>query len=380
LVIGNSGEPILLKELNIHGVAATAARQGDKVQIWTRLAMTSDERIFHRVAQNIARLIEHSAAQSRKPVSLATAHTVLVVLHKDNTADLWVDSAAVNLNILLKRGARAGEAIFENDIADVTGMDFPLVEIGQTDRIICLFREGWRFALFFDFNPDDNFDREWMRRTLARLHRTMHYRHIYDALSDEPTFKKLIAAGWFPFAEILGSEFTEFVTTCEAGFELSEPEDKLISSFDEERLTRIFNRWMLKPHLAGKEQILRAAISAFLAREPIAAIKIVLTEIEGILAEAYKAIHNRRAKLKTLLAFAVQSAEEKSGAPDTLLFPSAFAEYLRNHTFADFDPSGPAPKAGSRHAVGHGAADTHSYTMSRALQAILTLDQLALYT
>ena len=30
-------------------------------------------------------------------------------------------AAAVQLNILLKRGAQAGEPIFKNDIADVTG-------------------------------------------------------------------------------------------------------------------------------------------------------------------------------------------------------------------------------------------------------------------
>jgi len=39
-----------------------------------------------------------------------------------------------------------------------------------------------------------------------------------------------------------------------------------------------------------------------------------------------------------------------------------------------------AGTAGSRHAVGHGAAAQESYTMPRALLAILTLDQLAFYT
>jgi hypothetical protein len=34
----------------------------------------------------------------------------------------------------------------------------------------------------------------------------------------------------------------------------------------------------------------------------------------------------------------------------------------------------------ARHAVGHGAALAESYTLVRALQALLTLDQLAFYT
>jgi hypothetical protein len=86
-----------------------------------------------------------------------------------------------------------------------------------------------------------------------------------------------------------------------------------------------------------------------------------------------------RAKLKQLLEFARASAERKSGAPDTLLFPAAFAKYLEQYTFANFDPSAGTGDAGSRHAVGHGAALAKSYTKARALQALLTLDQFAFY-
>ena len=51
-----------------------------------------------------------------------------------------------------------------------------------------------------------------------------------------------------------------------------------------------------------------------------------------------------------------------------------------NYTFANYDPDNHAGDAGSRHAVGHGAANSESYTMIKALQVILTLDQLAFYT
>jgi hypothetical protein len=113
---------------------------------------------------------------------------------------------------------------------------------------------------------------------------------------------------------------------------------------------------------------------------PCPVLKIVLTEIEGILNEAHRKVHGQPAKLKTLLAFAVSSAEAKAGRPDTLLFPKAFAEYLQRYTFANFDPSTSSGSAGSRHAVGHGHAAAESYTLVRALQALLTLDQLAFYT
>lgn len=102
---------------------------------------------------------------------------------------------------------------------------------------------------------------------------------------------------------------------------------------------------------------------------------------EGVLNDAYKATHGGQgAKLKELLAFAQASAERRAGGPNTLFFPTAFGRYLAAHTFANFDPVAQTGTAGSRHAVGHGAAAQESYTMTRALQAVLTLDQLAFYT
>ena len=146
-------------------------------------------------------------------------------------------------------------------------------------------------------------------------------------------------------------------------------------------MQNIRERWIAKSHFAAKAGLLDAAITAFLNRQPVAVIKILLTEIEGVLNDAFRAANNRQgAKLKDLLAFAEESAERKAGAPDTLLFPKAFGRYLREHTFANFYPFAQTGTAGSRHAVGHGAAHQDRNTMARALQAILTLDQLAFYT
>lgn len=77
------------------------------------------------------------------------------------------------------------------------------------------------------------------------------------------------------------------------------------------------------------------------------------------------------------MAFAVRAAEQKAGGPDTLLLPAAFARYLDGYTFASFDPSAGPGATVSRHAIGHGATDAAAYTQTRALQALLTLDQIA---
>lgn len=74
----------------------------------------------------------------------------------------------------------------------------------------------------------------------------------------------------------------------------------------------------------------------------------------------------------------ISLAERRAGGRDTLFFPVEFGTYLRDYTYAGFRP-GAGGGAGSRHAVGHGAVPTDQYTIVRALQALLTLDQLAFY-
>ena len=380
VLVGNIGEPIELTDLHLNGVSAESGRPGQKIKVWTRLALTSDDQFFHRIAEGFSAHIEHCARQGGKHISLTRHDTVLLVIHPDNTGDLWLDAAAVSLQTIVKRSMAAGTVIFENDIADIRAMSFPLVEIAKQDRVLCIFREGWRFAIFFDFNPDGDLSTEDMEKDLGTLYRKLKYRDLYDAISDEAVFGGLVSAGWFPFVEIIGQEFRQLARSCEAGFELGDLEAKLLESFDAERVENMFTRWMAKPHFAGKERLLRSALTNFASGDSVAVLKIVLTEIEGILGDAYRAVHGRGAKLKKLLDFATQSAEQKSGRPDTLLFPAAFGRYLASHTFADFDPASQTGQASSRHAVGHGAADSESYTQVRALQALLTLDQLAFYT
>ena len=380
VLAGNLGEPIKLTDLKLAGVSAEAARRGQTLKIWTRLLLTSDDRPFHRIVEGFAAHIEHMARQAGHSVSLTKPDLILLVIHPDDTGELWLDAAAVSLKIFTKRPIKAGTAVFDHDIADVTAMSFPLVEIGRQDRVLCIFREGWRFGLFFDFNADGHLSIENMERDLGTLHRQLKYRDLYDSIADQSVFGRLIEAGWFPFVEILGREFRELASQCESGFDLDEAESNLLAKFSTERVEVMFARWMAKPHFAGKKRVLRSALNNFATGDSVAVLKIVLTEIEGILGAAYRTSHDKGAKLKALLEFAVESAERKAGQSDTLLFPAAFAHYLKSHTFADFDPVARTGKASSRHAVGHGEADDDSYTQVRALQALLTLDQLAFFT
>ena len=380
-IVRNLGEPLHFANVEpLAGVAAESAQGGQRVKVWTRLALTSDDPIFHRVVMDLDGVISHMAQQAGAAVHLSRADTVLLVIKADNSAELWLDTVAVSLLCRVKRSITAGAVVFEEDIADVTGMAFPCANLEPTDKVLCLFRQDWRFGLAFDFNPNGKLDIEAFTTTLGTLYRELRYRHLYEAIGDAALFDKFVASGWFPFVEII-TEFKDILHHCEAGFNLAEIEDKIIAKFDEARLQHILERWVAKPHFAAKAALLKEAVDAFFQKKPVAVIKILLTEIEGVLNDAYRAVHGGQGvKLKELLVFAEASAEQRAGGANTLLFPSAFGRYLKSYTFANFDPAEQTGTAGSRHAVGHGAAAQESYTMPRALQAILTLDQLAFYT
>lgn len=380
--VRNIGAPIRFTNVqDISGFSAEPGKGGDTIKIWTRMAITSDEPLFHRLVEGLADIVNHMAQQAGTAVNLRRVDTALLILKPDSTAELWLDTAAVSLLCTVKRPMKAGTVIFENDIADVTGMSFPCVDINAKDRVLCVFRQDWRFGFAFDMNPEGKFDLDGFNKTLGTLYRKMRYKHLYEAIGETPAFDRLLGSGWFPFVEIINGEFKDILRHSEAGFDMAEIEEKIINKFDSYRMNIILERWLGKPHFGAKTDLLKAAINSFNNHEPISVIKILLTEIEGILNDAYRTVNNGQgAKIKKLLEFAESSAERKAGGSNTLLFPTAFCRYLREHTFADFNPSTQTGVASSRHAVGHGAASQESYTVTRALQTILTLDQLAFYT
>jgi hypothetical protein len=361
------------------GFMAEGVRNNEDGRMVTRWFLLSDNSYFHLLAENIAVLISNMAKEAIEGVDIHHYNEALLVYRQNSTAHLWLDTAAVSLSFISKRSLSAGSLVRDVDIADITEMSFPAINLGKNDKIIYVFRVGWRFGLAFDLTG--NLDVSGFARELAALYRRLRFYRIYSAISDGPVLEELLKAGWFPFVEIVGKEFEDLLISRESGLDLDEWEQRLIERFDDARMQRILERWLAKPHFASKEQILKAAISAYHRREPVSAIKILLTEIEGVLQNAYKARNSgKTAKLKSLLEFAQASAEDRAGGPSTLFFTSTFAKYLRDHTFSNFDPASELASAGSRHAVGHGAATQESYTMQRALQAVLTMDQLSFYT
>lgn len=105
----------------------------------------------------------------------------------------------------------------------------------------------------------------------------------------------------------------------------------------------------------------------------------MLTEIEGIVHDAYAAETGQTARGQKLLKFAIERGIRKAGDGSTLFYPREFLDYLKNHTFAHFDRMSSSELTLSRHSASHGAAPASAYTPIRALQAILTIDQISFF-
>lgn len=381
VITGNCGDPIRFEHVGpISGFADSAASEGQEVKIITRLAITSDQPGFHRLAESIAGVIRTWAMDAQMAVEIGDCKMVLLVIKPSQTAELWLDTAAIAVKCIVARDVVAGAPVFQHEIADLIAMQFPCVDFGKQDQVLCLMRKAWGFALAFDMNPSADLDMEAFGRELGRLYRQLSFRHLYEVVGNPESLDRLMAQGWFPFVEILHQEFPEIIGHHEGGLALAEVESAIVAKFNQERLDHMLSRWLAKPHFAAKEALLSEGIEAFIQGRPITAIKILVTEIEGILNIAYRADNGKAGKTKALLAFAIESAETRTGGPGTLFLTTEFNRYLLNYTFASYDPENLSEGAISRHLVGHGDAGSGSYTLVKALQVILTLDQLAFYT
>lgn len=107
----------------------------------------------------------------------------------------------------------------------------------------------------------------------------------------------------------------------------------------------------------------------------ILAIQTLVPQIEGIVRLHYFGTTGEaEPKTRQLLAHVLDQGVSKTASDQSLFFEKAFLTYLRDVFFAKFDLTADHTPL-SRHAVAHGVARPEDYTESRALQAILVLDQ-----
>lgn len=371
--------PILLKDIRINGIAMKNTLAGEELQVLVRTSITSDQPEFYSYMKGINNLLTDRARKAGVELMLNQVSNFLLVTHIDETADLYVQNVPIALEILAKHDLAGGEIVYQSSIADIRRVRFPGVELKSTDGAIFCFKVGWKFGFFFDLAPDRELDLDAMERSIGNLYRLLSYEEAYAALGDQKVFLQIVKSGWFPFIEIIGGEFEKLLAAYKANFNIDEEEQILLQKFDDTRIDEIRQRWSKRACLSNKLGILNPALEAFKRSDPVSCLKIILTEIEGIIQDIHIADLGAGAKIENLLKYATEQGVKKTEDEASLLFPKQFLEYLSDYTFKHFDPKKPQVGIMSRHSVGHGGATADAYTQVRALQAILTLDQLSFY-
>lgn len=365
--------------LRINGFATENMLPSGNTRILVRTEMTSDQPNFYVYMKNISNVLTTSALKVGIPLSLDNISALLLITHDDGSADLYLQNLPMIIEISPKRDINVGEVVYQSGIADVRRMRLTGIELRSRDGIFFCFKIGWKFALFFDLADDRDLDIDAAERSLGNLYRQLSFEGVYAALGNRAVFDKILQAGWFPFIEIIGYEFENLAVAFSASFNVYAEEQVLLKKFDSVRIDAIGQRWWGRPCLSGRRVILESALKAFKRGDAVACLKIVLTEIEGIIQDAHIADTGAGAKIDKLLEYIAKQGIQKAGSGESLFFPKEFLDYLAKYTFGNFDPRAPIAGVVSRHSVGHGGVAAENYTQMRALQAILVLDQIAFY-
>ena len=362
-----------------------------KVRLVVRQMLTSDDPMFYHYIDQISNtfLRPHGVVANK-------VCSFLVVLRADSSADVYVNDIPMVFDIRAKRSIKQGEVVTDKDIADIGKVSFPEITIQPTDKVFYCFKVGWRFGLFFDCsfrtglpsgapaNDSHELNIEQMQQDIAVLLRYLSFYHVYKVLKSGVQYEAMLNDGWFPFSELLPGDYKQLSEAYENNFDIIGRTDALVAHFTPDRISRMTAKWWGNSYFSKEKKLIEAGINAYLQNTDdgiIHCIKTITSEIEGILRRRYRADKGTvdKAKAPDLIRHIIERGKKSSGSEFSLLLETPLLDYMVRVVFAHFSED-TGNVSLSRHSAGHGAAPAEQYTRARALQFILTLDQIYYFT
>ena len=197
--------------------------------------------------------------------------------------------------------------------------------------------------------------------------RTEHDTHILSSLMGRLDRLR----GWFPFQRILGEEFDNLYNDISkfSNGNLNLPYFPILNAFDNDKIDEMISDWKQTEVLPHKQ--LEEGLEHYQNQKPCSSIHVLIPYIEGIVRHT---LDNKSKSMKQLeIGEKIsEDLEIKLHATDNDdLYIKGFKSYLENTWFAPF-----SKHTMSRNTICHGINQYEEYTMEKALQLILTIDQL----
>ena len=357
------------------GYVVNSAKKGEVVNVQIREFVSSEDGILfiERLEGLPSDLIAKLPLESR--VIPSTIDHFLAVIHRDRSADIYVNELKLILEIRPKRAIKAGEKVFEDDIVDVQKLNFGNVQIPDDTGVIFIFSEGWRKGLYYDLAPlhDSNTMRDYnIKELLGHYYAYVNHQDIFRLTEDE--WQILFDQQWFLFITLTKSIRKQIVNRIQNQDQIDDLLNSIaahVSKSKEEMLSRWENNLHIKPHF----DLIKHAFDRYVEQDYMSATAILYPQIEGIMRTHHITSGNPE-KLKhdnvVSSALDARKSEQHEFSP---LLPHKFETYLKKVYLAHYDPKKPSVPV-SRHSVSHGDAAPEDYSLKAATIGLLILDQL----
>jgi len=369
--VGSPYEAEIQPAAEVAGLTLSAGRKGDRIAVLRKALLSSHDDAHHRPMNEL--LGQFSGLLTDD------LNRVLIVIRGGESR--IYRAHPLSLKCRLKRDAKAGRAVFEQDLLDVVAVGFKdavfSIHVQNGDKIVWLFRIGWSFGLYFDLTSKLAVDSLWGE--LGDCYRIVAGHSLHSFMSSAENVDRLLDRGWFPFIQFDGDEFESLRHAIAEDDDFEIVEEQIVEAFSEERIRSFTDYWWRNPLFAQKRDVIGAALTAYFRGnrgDVINCIKNLVGEIEGIVRlDCLESTGDGRLTTAGVRDHLLTRATESFAEPGSRALPQEFALYLERVVFRGFDlEQGDLPL--SRHSASHGVAPQEAYRRSEALRLILVLDQI----
>lgn len=365
-------EPKIINDFCLLGLVDETILAGTEGKVIQTMFTSSLDEDFPILAEQLL-----SPILGRNPGS--SLNDLLVIVKPDNQAYIY-QKFPFGVRIIPKTPIEPYRAVFKNNVADIVEVSFQDSRINLNpedgDRIVWLFRENWHFGLFFDLTG--NLNAQSTLKEMGFYYRRLTYLNQYLFLENSSNFNQMIVDGWFPFVAVINDGIEKIQLYYQEDRKYPYILQELIDSFNKEKILNITSRWWENNLFASKQKIIQAGINNYLVNTEegyISAVKNLVTELEGIIRNAYYQDCGKNPNMTELKEYISNQGKQRFSTLGSLCFPDKFLDYLNDYIFRNFNiQTGDIPE--SRHSVAHGIAQDDVYNQEFALKLILTLDNI----